>query len=152
MPFYYHVIVLKKMTDSEIRNFLMKGTFTGKLATTRKNGLPHIAPIWFILEGDNTNIVFMTWHDSIKAKNIKSNPKVSLCVDDQTPPFSFVTVEGTAEIIDEPNDLLRWATSIAARYMGEKNAQTYGTRNSSEGELLLRIKPNKIIGQKDISE
>jgi len=143
---------MKKMTESEIGNFLMKGTYTGKLATIRKDGRPHIAPIWFILEEDNTNIIFMTWYDSIKAKNIKNNPKVSLCVDDQTPPFSFVTVEGTAEIIDEPNNLLRWATRIAARYMGEKNAETFGTRNSSEGELLLRIRPNKIIGQKDISE
>jgi len=94
----------------------------------------------------------MTWYDSIKAKNIKNNPKVSLCVDDQTPPFSFVILDGIAEIIDEPNDLLLWETRIAARYMGEKNAETFNTRNSSEGELLLRIRPNKIIGQKDISE
>ena len=143
---------MKKMTESEIGNFLMKGTYTGKLATIRKDGRHHIVPIWFILDGDNTNIIFMTWYDSIKAKNIKNNPKVSLCVDDQTPPFSFVTVEGTAEIIDEPNDLLLWETRIAARYMGEKNAETFNTRNSSEGELLLRIRPNKIIGQKDISE
>ena len=103
-------------------------------------------------QGDNTNILFTTWHDSVKGKNIRNNPKVSMCVDDQTPPFSFVILEGIAEIIDEPNDLLRWATRIAARYMGEKNAGTDGTRNSSKGELLLRIRPNKIIGQKDISE
>ena len=143
---------MKKMTGSEIHNFLMKGTFTGKLSTIRKDGRPHIAPVWFVLEGDNTNIIFTTWHESVKGKNIRNNPKVSLCVDDQTPPFSFVILEGIAEIIDEPNDLLRWATRIAARYMGEKNAETYGTRNSSKGELLLRIRPNKIIGQKDISE
>ena len=143
---------MKKMTESEIHNFLMKGTFTGKLSTIRKDGRPHVAPVWFVLEGDNTNIIFTTWHDSVKGKNIRNNPKVSMCVDDQTPPFSFVILEGIAEIIDEPNDLLRWATRIAARYMGEKNAETYGTRNSSKGELLLRIRPNKIIGQKDISE
>ncbi len=143
---------MKKMTESEIHNFLTRGTFTGKLSTIRKDGRPHIAPVWFVLEGYNTNIIFTTWHDSVKGKNIRNNPKVSLCVDDQTPPFSFVILEGTAEIIDEPNDLLRWATRIAARYMGEKNAETYGTRNSSKGELLLRIRPNKIIGQKDISE
>ncbi len=143
---------MKKMTGSEAHDFLMRGTFTGKLATVRKDGQPHIAPIWFVLEHDNTNIIFMTWQDSVKAKNIRNNPKVSLCVDDQTPPFSFVVVEGIAEIIDQPNDLLPWATRIAARYMGEKNAETYGKRNSSEGELLLRIRPNKIIGQKDVSE
>lgn len=143
---------MKKMTESEIHNFLMKGTFTGKLSTIRKDGRTHVAPVWFVLEGDSTNIIFTTWSESVKGKNIRNNPKVSMCVDDQTPPFSFVILEGIAEIIDEPNDLLRWATRIAARYMGEKNAETYGTRNSSKGELLLRIRPNKIIGQKDISE
>jgi hypothetical protein len=51
-------------------------------------------------------------------------------VDDQTRRFSFVIVDGIAEIIDEPNDLLKWATRIAARYMGKKNAETYGTRNN----------------------
>ena len=143
---------MKKMTNSEVINFLRKGTFTGKLATVRKDGRPHIAPIWFVLDGDSTNIIFTTWRDSVKGKNIRNNPKVSFCVDDQNPPFSFVIVEGIAEIIDEPNDLLRWATIIAARYMGEKNAETYGTRNSTKGELLLRIRPNKTIGQMDISE
>ena len=77
------------MTESEMGNFLMKGTYTGKLATIRKDGRPHIVLIWFILEEGNTNIIFITWYDSIKAKNFKNNPKVSLCVDDQTPPFSF---------------------------------------------------------------
>ncbi len=81
----------------------MKGTFTGKLSTIRKDGRTHIAPVWFVLEGDSTNIIFTTWRESVKGKNIRNNPKVSMCVDDQTPPFSFVILEGIAEIIDEPN-------------------------------------------------
>ena len=141
---------MKKMTDNETRDFLMNGTFTGKLATTRKNGNPHIAPVWFVLDDDN-NIIFTTWHESVKAKTIRNNPEVSFCVDDQVPPFSFVIVEGIAEIIGEPNNILEWTTKIAARYMGEENAERYGKRNSVKGELLLRIKPSKIIAQKDIS-
>ena len=142
---------MKKMTDKEFRDFLCHGTYTAKLATVRKDGCPHIAPIWFVLD-DNGDIVFTTWKDSIKAKNIYSNPNVSICIDDQKPPFSFVMIEGIAKIIEEPNNILQWATKIAARYMGKENADAYGKRNSVKGELLLRIKPSKVIAQKNIAE
>jgi nitroimidazol reductase NimA-like FMN-containing flavoprotein (pyridoxamine 5'-phosphate oxidase superfamily) len=36
-----------EMTSEEIRSFLRRGTFTGKLATTRKDVSPHVAPVWF---------------------------------------------------------------------------------------------------------
>ncbi len=138
------------MSYAETRNFLQTGTYTGKLATVRRDGRPHIAPIWFVLDNDD-NIIFTTWNESLKAKNIHHNPNVSMCVDDQAPPFSFVIVEGVAEIVGEPNDILEWATRIAARYMGEKNAEIYGKRNSIKGELLLRIRPTKIIAQQDVA-
>lgn len=142
---------MKKMDEKETRDFLQHGTYTGKLATTRKDGRPHVVPIWFVLD-DNNDIVFTTGQDSVKAKTIYNNPYVSLCVDDQTPPFSFVVVEGIAEIVDEPSETLMWATKIASRYMGEVNAESYGRRNSVKGELLLRIKPNKIMAYKAISD
>jgi PPOX class probable F420-dependent enzyme len=142
---------MNKMTDKEIREFLCQGTFTAKLSTVRKDGRPHIAPIWFVLD-DNGDIVFTTWKDSIKAKNIYLNPHVSICIDDQKPPFSFVIVEGIVKIIEESNNILQWATKIAARYMGKENADTYGKRNSVKGELLLRIKPSKVIAQKNIAK
>lgn len=138
---------MKKMSEQEILEFLQFDTYTGKLATVRRDGRPHIAPVWFVLD-DNHDIIFTTCHEAVKAVNIRHNPKVSLCVDDQTPPYSFVTVEGVAEIIGEPKDILRWATKIAARYMGEENAENYGKRNSVKGELLLRGRPEKIIAQK----
>jgi PPOX class probable F420-dependent enzyme len=142
---------MKKMDEKEALDFLQHGTYTGKLATTRKDRRPHVVPIWFVLD-DNNDIVFTTCEDSVKAKTIYNNPHVSLCVDDQTPPFSFVVVEGLAEIVDGPNETLKWATKIASRYMGEVNAESYGRRNSVKGELLLRIKPNKIMAYKAISD
>jgi PPOX class probable F420-dependent enzyme len=142
---------MKEMTDIETINFLEQGTYTWKLATVRKNSRPHIAPIWFVLDDNGHDVIFTTWYESIKAKTIRNNPKVSLCVDDQTPPFSFVILEGIAEIINEPNDISKWATKIAARYMGEEIAEKYGKRNSVKAELLVRIKPSKIIAQKAIA-
>jgi PPOX class probable F420-dependent enzyme len=152
---------MAEMSEKEIRRFLMQGTFTGKLATVKKDGSSHIVPIWFVLDGSNKNgngdrkdgdIIFTTNGSSVKAKNIERDNRVSICVDDQTPPFSFVIVYGTAKIHHyRQNQLFRFATRIARRYMGKDNAEDYGRRNSAEGEVLVRIKAKRIIAEKDIA-
>jgi PPOX class probable F420-dependent enzyme len=150
---------MTEMSKKEIRKFLMQGTFTGKLATVKKDRSPHIVPIWFVLDNtDNKSrsgqfdIVFTTNDSSVKAKNIQHDNKVSICVDDQTPPFSFVMMYGTARIYHyKQNKIFKWATKIAQRYMGKDNAKDYGRRNSTLGEVLVRITPSRIIGEKDIA-
>ena len=142
---------MPEMSKDEIRNFLLQGTFTGKLGTISKNGTPHVVPIWFTLD-DEDNIIFNTGSKSIKAQNILRDNRVRLCVDDQIPLYSFVTIDGIAEIIsNKPNELFKWAKIIAARYMGNDKAEEYGRRNSSKEELLIKIKPTKVIGQKDLA-
>jgi PPOX class probable F420-dependent enzyme len=150
---------MAEMSKKEIRKFLMQGTFTGKLATVKKDGSSHIVPIWFVLDrgnnkksGGGDDIIFTTNSTSVKAKNIQRDNRVSICVDDQTPPFSFVTVHGTAKIHHYKQDeLFRLASKIAQRYMGKDNAGDYGRRNSTQGEVLVRIKPTRIIAEKDIA-
>jgi PPOX class probable F420-dependent enzyme len=153
---------MAEMSKKEIRKFLMQGSFTVKLATVKKDGSSHIVPIWFVLDGGNKSgsgrkgkdedIIFTTDSTSIKAKNIQYDNRVSICVDDQTPPFSFVVVYGTAKIHHyKQRELFRFATKIARRYMGKENAELYGRRNSTEGEVLVRIKPTRIIAEKDIA-
>ncbi len=140
---------MKKMTNSELRGFLLTGTKTGKLATVRDDGRPHVASIWFDLDGDV--LVFNTNKDSVKAKNMVRDKRVAITVDDQTPPFSFVTIEGTVSISDNPEELLHWATKIGGRYMGQNRAKEYGQRNAAEGELTVKIRPSKIRAFKDIA-
>ncbi len=140
---------MQKMTPDEVKSFLLTGTRTGKLASVRADGRPHVAPVWFLLDGED--VVFTTWHESVKADNIRHDPRVSLCVDDETPPFAFVMVEGTAVLEDNSPNLTTWATRIAARYMGDQQAEAFGQRNSVPGELLVRLTPTKIIAQKDLA-
>ena len=134
----------------EIRAFLLSGTRTINVATARADGRPHVAPVWFVLDGDT--IVFTTWHTTVKATNIRHDPRVCLCVDDSTPPFAYVQIEGSAQLSAEPDPLLYWATQIAGRYMGEALAETYGKRNGVAGELLVRVTPTKIIFEKNIAD
>ena len=141
---------MQNMTTAEYKEFLMTGTRTGKLATVRADGRPHVAPIWFVLDGDT--LVFTTWHESVKAANLRRDPRVSLCVDEEVPPFAFVIVEGTVTISENPAERLNWTTRIAERYMGPDLAETFGQRNSVEGELVVRLEPTKVIAQKNLAD
>ena len=140
---------MQTMDAEETRQFLLSGTRTGKLATVRKDGRPHVAPIWFDLDGDE--LVFTTWHKSVKAANMRRDPRVSICVDEEIAPYAFVVVEGRATISETEEERVFWARRIAARYMGEDLADAYGKRNSVEGELVVRVKPTKFIAKGDVA-
>jgi PPOX class probable F420-dependent enzyme len=140
---------MQEMTKNEYREFMLKGTKTLKIATVKKDGSPHVVPIWFDL--DNEDIVFTTGGDSVKAKNMRRDPRVCLAIDDQTPPYAFAQVEGVANLSEDPKEMLYWATRIGGRYMGDDQAEAFGKRNAVPGELLVTVKPSKIIAYKDVA-
>ncbi len=141
---------MQEMTAEEYRSFLLDRARTASLATVRADGRPHVVPVWFDLDGDT--IIFTMGEASVKAKNMRRDPRVSLCVDDEEPPFAFVLVEGTAEMTAGDPDHLHWATRIAGRYMGAELAEAYGRRNTVPGELLVRVTPTSIVARKNIAD
>lgn len=142
---------MRRMNDAEIRAFLTFGTRTGKLGVTRLDGTPMVVPIWFDMDDDGT-LLFTTWADSIKGKSLRRDGRVSLCVDEDTPPYAYVRVDGMTTLLDDPDLLRTWAARIGGRYMGAERAAEYGARNGVEGELLVRITPAKIVAQAGIAE
>jgi hypothetical protein len=141
---------MKEMSKAEVYEFLATGTRTGKLATVRADGRPHVAPIWFVLDGED--LIFNTWHKSVKGKNLVRDGRIALTVDEETPPYAFVLVEGTVEITDDDlTESKKWATRIGARYMGAERAEEFGQRNAVPGELLVRIKVDKIVAKKEMA-
>ncbi|HMQ31590.1 MAG TPA: PPOX class F420-dependent oxidoreductase [Chloroflexaceae bacterium] len=140
---------MQKLSAAEARAFLLARPRTAKLATVRADGRPHVAPVWFALDGDD--LLFTTWHTTVKAANLRRDPRVCLCVDDEAPPFAFVIVEGLAALSEDPDELRAWATRIAGRYMGADQAETYGRRNGVPGEILVRVTPTRLVGQADIA-
>ena len=138
------------MTDAEYNSFLRDRARTATLATVRADGRPHAAPIWFDIDGGT--FVFTTGQDTVKGRNMRRDPRVTLCVEDENPPFHFIIIEGTAELTAEDPNLLHWATRIGGRYMGAERAVEYGQRNAVPSELLVRITPQKILAHKNISD
>jgi hypothetical protein len=56
-----------------------------------------------------------------------------------------VQVQGVAELSEDPAELIRTATAIGARYMGAERAEEFGRRNGVPGELLVRLRPTRVV-------
>ncbi len=101
------------MTDDEIHVFLTAlPARTGKLATVRADGRPHVAPIWYAVDDDGA-LCFNTCERTVKGRNLLREGRAAICVDDERPPFSFVTVEGEVEIVRDLGVVRQWAEPIA---------------------------------------
>ncbi|WP_427762085.1 PPOX class F420-dependent oxidoreductase [Streptomyces sp. DSM 41931] len=140
----------QKMTEEEWRAFVSHGTRTGKLATVRADGRPHLAPVWFVLDGDE--VVFNTGAATVKGRNLARDGRIALCVDDERPPFAYVILEGRARLSEDPGELRHWAARIGARYMGEDRAEEFGARNGVPGELLVRVRIDKVLAEKGVAD
>ncbi|MCP4436094.1 MAG: PPOX class F420-dependent oxidoreductase [Actinomycetia bacterium] len=129
---------------------------TAKLAVVRKDGSPHVAPVWVALDHDNghddPDIVFLTAADTLKGRCILRDPRVSMCLDDERPPFSFLTVSGAVTTSTDADELLHWATATAARYMGAEQAEAYGRRNAVPGEMVVRLHPERIVAKVAVAD
>ena len=138
------------MSEDEMRAFLTQGTRTAKVAVVRRNGAPMVVPVWFVLDGGE--VVFTTGSESIKGRALRRDPRLSICVDDDRPPFAYVRVDGVADLSEDVGEMLPWATRIGARYMGEDQAEAFGRRNAVPGELLVRVRPKRVVGQAAVAD
>ncbi|GAA1461895.1 pyridoxamine 5'-phosphate oxidase family protein [Williamsia maris] len=106
------------MGDEEIESFLARSR-TATLATRSATGSVHLVAMWYaLLDGE---IWFETKAKSQKAVNIRRDPTVSVMVEagDTYDTLRGVAIEGRAEIVDDPDTLLRVGISVWERYNGE---------------------------------
>jgi PPOX class probable F420-dependent enzyme len=130
--------------------FLSEGTRTGMLGYLASDGRPLVAPVWFVVDGNS--LAFNTGATTAKGRALHRDPRVVMTVDDPHPPYSFVQVQGIAEISDELSDVRAIATRAGGRYMGADRAEEFGRRNGVPGELVVRIRPTKVIAGFDTAD
>jgi PPOX class probable F420-dependent enzyme len=138
------------MSASERAEFLQRPVRPAILATVRADGRPHAAPVWYAIDGDT--IVFNTGADTVKGRNLARDHRATLCVQDDRPPFAFVTMEGRVELIDDLAQVRDWAGRIGARYMGADRADEFGERNGVPGELLVRFHVERAVSARDVAD
>jgi PPOX class probable F420-dependent enzyme len=140
----------QEMTPEARRSFLLSGTRTAILATTRPGRAPHAVPVCFVLDGDD--VVFITNEHTVKAKAVQRDPRVTLVVDDETPPFAFVMVEGIAETSHRVADIDRFAPGIGERYDGPEGVEDFVRFAKEELGFLVRVRPTKILALDRVAE
>lgn len=135
--------------SDQVIAFLSDGTRTGMLGYVASDGRPLVAPVWFVVDGGQ--LAFNTGKTTAKGRALARDPRVVMCVDEPRPPYSFVQVQGTVSISEDPDDLRDIATRTGARYMGADRAEEFGARNGVPGELVVRIKPTKVVAAFDVA-
>lgn len=145
---------MHRMERDEWLAFATHGTRTGKVATVRADGAPHVAPVWFLVDtsGGVDRIIFNTGANTLKGKALRRDPRFAMAVDDDTPPFSYAVFRATATITEEPAELLAWATRIGERYMGAERAEEFGRRNAVPGELLVIGTITNVAAEADLAD
>lgn len=134
----------RSLTPDEALDWAFARPRTAKLGVVLPSGSPLVAPVWVGRDGDR--LVFTTHTETAKAEALRHQPEVSVCFDDEEPPFAFVIVDGTVELADDLDAVRRWAAVIGGRYMGEDRADEFGARNGVPGELLVTVTPTKVRG------
>ncbi len=136
--------------SEDVIAFLSAGTRTAMVGYLAADGRPLVAPVWFIV--DYGELVFNTGRQSAKGRALARDSRVVICVDDPHPPYSFVQVQGTATIQDDADDLLDIATRIGGRYMGSHRADEFGQRNAVPGELVVRVRPTRVVAAFNVAD
>jgi Pyridoxamine 5'-phosphate oxidase len=96
-------------------------------------------------------LIFTAGCGSVKVKNILQAGRVAVCVDEDTPPFHYVILEGRAEVLDPSVEAARhWRAIIGGKYMGVDRAEEFGRRYGVDGEWVMRMIPEKVIADKNV--
>jgi PPOX class probable F420-dependent enzyme len=141
---------MKRMTDEDAWRFLAEGQRTAVFASVRPNGRPHAVPTWYAVDGEE--LVFTTWHTTVKAANLRRDGRAVVVVQDPAPPYDYVSVEGDAELVDDLALCREISTRLGAKYMGADRAEEFGKRNGVQGELVVRIHPTRIHGVTGVAD
>ncbi|MEE9278427.1 MAG: PPOX class F420-dependent oxidoreductase, partial [Dehalococcoidia bacterium] len=91
----------------------LRGRHVAVLTTINADGTPLQTPVWYLYQ--DGLIYIRTNSKSGKVRNIRRDPRVSLCVQDERPPYRGVTVKGTASVQPEQPQL---SSKMSRHYLG----------------------------------
>ncbi len=140
----------RHLTPMECLAFLASGVRTGKLGLGGRSG-PIVVPVWFVVDGED--LVFTTNETTAKGRRLRADPRTALCCDDEVFPFGFVQARGPVTLQElTPEELLPWTTRLAARYVPADRAGAFGARNAVPGELLCRLRVERLVGELGVAD
>lgn len=114
----------------------------GKLATTMKDGSPHVTPMWYMMEGGK--VVVNTTTERVKYHNIRRDDRVCFLVDDG---YRYVILFGRARVAKE-RDANKDIEALAVRYTGEEEgARAARERFWKQPRVSIEIAPERTFAE-----
>ena len=112
------------------------------VTTMRPDGTPHVTPVWHLVDGDE--VVVAVARDTVKARNVRANPQVALCVAADQRPQPWALINGTARLSEERvEEIVR---TVSFHYLGEEEGGPYVEEILQMLDfVILRITPERII-------
>ncbi len=124
--------------STEQREAFLAGLHVGILSIQRDGKGPLALPIWYQYE-DGQVIIHMA-RDSVKAVLLRRHGRASMTVQDETPPYRYVMVEGPVTVAHEGREI----TSMAIRYLGDELGRQYAADNPTTDEsVVARLRPER---------
>jgi PPOX class probable F420-dependent enzyme len=133
---------LPAMTKAEMRKFL-SGPLIAKVATIRADGSPFLVPVWYEWDGKVCYLVIRQKANWVK--NIRREPRVTVLLHNDSPPYQKVIIEGNARIVgDELSDWLEIGKKMVKRYYGPSAGISYLEGSIDQPRFTVKITPTKI--------
>jgi PPOX class probable F420-dependent enzyme len=128
----------------EQRDFLAKHRLC-VVGLPSKRGGPLLTPVYYVMDGDD--ILISTTSSRVKAKLVRRNPAVSICVLHEEMPFPYVTVRGRGAIEEQgaPELMARIAEVMSGNPLPEAARPAIEQRARDEGRVVLRVTPESAV-------
>lgn len=129
-----------QMTYEE-RELFLADIHVGVLGIASPNRGPVLVPVWYSYEPGG-EIAFLTDKDSRKVELLTQEDRFTLCVQNEEPPYQYVSVEGPVTLIEEA-DRARDLGPIARRYLGKTAGDAYVEDTKGVEEVLVKMRPER---------
>ena len=134
-----------KMIDAEIEAFLEAGRDL-QVASINADGTPHLVTMWYAMQ--DGEIAFWTYRKSQKITNLRRDPRLSVLVatGEVYDQLKGVSIQGQAEIVDDPVEVLGYGEAVYERYWGPVDDTVRdGVRAMGAKRVVIVVKPEKIL-------
>lgn len=107
----------------------------------RTAGPPHMSPVYYVMDGED--VVISTTGSRFKAKAVRRNAEVSLCVLAEEMPFPYLLIYGTGTIEehDAAGVMMKVAEKMSGKALPDAARPAIEERARNEGRVVLRVKP-----------
>ena len=135
-----------QMSTTQLQSFFETPRFA-VFGTNRSNGFPHLSTVWFLYQKSFIYVVIEK--GSVKYRNIKQDPRVTICINGEHPNGQTVVVYGKVEIMDtEQEETNRISWDLTRRYHdSNKAARCYQESVKNIDSVILKLTPYKIIAR-----